>query len=134
MKTKLVVRSGIKAIKFDEKSFFETILGFDSHCENKHFNEYICQTIVHLSNTNKRHLKKNINGSTINRVQQPILYSFVLDQPPGYKVFCKPETINDKKMKKSVFNILSFHLEDDNNEEVIFNGETLTFTLQLIKI
>ena len=25
-------------------------------------------------------------------------------------------------------------LEDDNNDEVDFNGETLTFTLQMIKI
>ena len=29
---------------------------------------------------------------------------------------------------------MNFHLEDDNNEEVYFNGETLTFTLQMIKI
>ena len=27
-----------------------------------------------------------------------------------------------------------FYLEDDNNEEVDFNQETLTFTLQMIKI
>ena len=29
---------------------------------------------------------------------------------------------------------ITFYLEDDNNEEVDFNGETLTFTLQMIKI
>ena len=28
MKTKLVVKSGIIAIRFDEKSFFSTVLGF----------------------------------------------------------------------------------------------------------
>ena len=28
----------------------------------------------------------------------------------------------------------TFYLEDDNNKEVNFNGETLTFTLQMIKI
>ena len=39
MKTKLVVRPGIKAIKFDEKSFFSTILGFDPHWDYKHYNE-----------------------------------------------------------------------------------------------
>ena len=27
-----------------------------------------------------------------------------------------------------------FYLENDNNEEINFNGETLTFTLQMIKI
>ena len=30
-------------------------------------------------------------------------------------------------------NTITFHLEDGNNEEVNFNGETLTFTLQMIK-
>ena len=29
---------------------------------------------------------------------------------------------------------MTFYLEDDNNEEVDFNQETLTFTLQMIKI
>ena len=29
---------------------------------------------------------------------------------------------------------MTFFLEDGNNEEVNFNGETLTFTLQMIKI
>ena len=28
---------------------------------------------------------------------------------------------------------ITSYLEDDNNEEVDFNGETLTFTLQMIK-
>ena len=39
-----------------------------------------------------------------------------------------------KKQNKSVLNTKTFYLEDDNNEEVDFNGETLTFTLQMIKI
>ena len=35
-KTKLVVRSGIIAIRFDEKSFFSTILGFTAGWDHKH--------------------------------------------------------------------------------------------------
>ena len=31
-------------------------------------------------------------------------------------------------------NTITFYLEDNNNQEVSFNGETLTFTLQMIKI
>ena len=38
MKTKLVVRVGIIAIRFDEKSFFSTILGFTSGWDYKHYN------------------------------------------------------------------------------------------------
>ena len=72
-----------------------------------------------------------INGSIINGVQQPILCSFHLDKPPGYKVFCESETI--KKINKSVL-IITFFLESDDHEEVNFNGETLNFTLQMMKI
>ena len=134
-KTKLVVRSGIIAIRFDEKSFFNTILGFTPGWDYKHYNQYLSQKIVNLSNTNKIHLKCDaIDGSVVNGIRQPILYSFVLDKPAGYKVFSEPETIHYKKINKSVLNTITFYLEDDNNKEVDFNQETLTFTLQMIKI
>ena len=135
MKTKLDVKAGIIAIRFDEKSFFSTILGFTAGWDYKHYNKYISQKIVILSNTNKIHLKCDvIDGSVVNGLRQSILYSFVLDKKPGYKVFSEPETIHYKKINKSVLNTITFYLEDDNNEEVDFNGETLTFTLQMVKI
>ena len=135
MKTILVLRFGIIAIRFDEKSFFSTILGFTPGWDYKHYNKYISQKIVNLSITNKIHLKCDcIDGSLVNGIRQPILYSFILDKLPGYKVFSEPETIHYKKINKSVLNTITFYLEDDNNEEVDFNGETLTFTLQMIKI
>ena len=34
----------------------------------------------------------------------------------------------------NVLNTITFYVEDDNNEEVDFTGETLTFTLPIIKI
>ena len=98
MKTKLDVKAGIIAIRFDEKSFFSTILGFTSGWDYKHYNKYISQKIVNLSNTNKIHLKCDvIDGSVVNGLRQPILYGFVLDKKPGYKVFSEPETIHYKK-------------------------------------
>ena len=75
-----------------------------------------------------------IDGSVVNGIRQPILYSFVLDKPSGYKVFCEPETIHYKKINKSVLNTITFYLEDDNNEIIDFNDEILTFTLQMPKI
>ena len=134
-KTKLVVRSGIIAIRFVEKSFLNTILGFTPGWDYKHYNQYLSQKIVNLSSANKIHLKCDaIDGSVVNGIRQPILYSFVLDKPSGYKIFSEPETIHYKKINNSVLKTITFYLEDDNNEEVDFNGETLTFTLQMIKI
>ena len=135
MKTKLVVRSGIIAIGFDEKSLFSTVLGFNSGWDYKHYNEYISQRFLNVGSTNKIHLKCDvIDGSVVNGLRQPILYSFVLDKKPGYKVFSEPETIHYKKMNKSVLNTITFYLEDDNNQEVVSKGETMIFTLQMIKI
>ena len=134
-KTKLVVRSGIIAIRFDEKSFFSTILGFTPGWDYKHYNQNLSQKIVNLSNTSKiNFLCDAIDGSVVNGIRQPTLYSFVLDKLAGYKVFCEPETIHYKKINESVLNTITFYLEDDKNEEVNFIEETLTFTLQMIKI
>ena len=134
-KNKLVVRPGIIAIRFDENSFFSTIHGFTPGWDFKHYNEHISQKVVNLGGTNKTHLKFGcLDGSVLNCIRQPILFSFVLDKLPGYKVFCEPETIHYKKIIKSALNTITFYLEDNNNEEVDFNGETLTFTLQMIKI
>ena len=135
MRTKMVVKSGIIAIRFDEKSFFSTVLGFTPGWDYKHYNEYTSQKIVSLGCTNKIHLECDvIDGLVVDGIRQPILFSFVLDKLPGYKVFCEPETFFYKKKNKSVLNTITFYLEDDNHEEVNFNGETLTFTLQMIKI
>ena len=123
------------AKRFDEKSFFITVLGFTSGWDYKHYNQYTSQKILNLGSTNKIHLKCDvIDGSVVDGIRQPMLFSFVLDKLPGYKVFSEPETIHYKKINKSVLNTITFYLEDDNNKEVNVNGETLTFTLQMIKI
>ena len=115
--------------------FFCNVLGFTSGWDYEHYNIHTIQKIVNLGKTNKIHMKCDcIDGSVVNGLRQPILYSFVLDKSPGYKVFCEPEIIHYKKINKSILNTITFYLEDNNNEEVDFNGETLTFTLQMIKI
>ena len=129
----MIVRNGNIAIRFDEKSFSSNILGFNPHWDYRHYNEYIRQKTVNLSSTNKIHLKCDvIDGSVVNGIRETILSSFVLDKPTGYKVFSEPETIHYEK-NKSVLNTITFYLENDKNEEVDFNGETASFTLQMTK-
>ena len=142
MKTKLTF-DYFSSLRFNKNSFFHTLLGFTPYWDYKPINGvnsdspgiYISDKILNLNTINKIHLKCDIiDGSIVNGVRQPVLYSFVIDKKPGYKVFCEPETIHYKKINKSVLNTIIFYLEDDNNKEVDFNGETLTFTLQMIKI
>ena len=88
-----------------------------------------------MSKINKNNLKCDcIHGNVLDGVGQPVLSSFVLHRPSGYKLFSEPETIHFNEIEKSVLNTITFCLEDDNHEEVNFNGETLTFTLQMLEI
>ena len=70
-----------------------------------------------------------IDDFVVNGMQKPIFPGFVLDKPPGFKVFCQPETILYRKKYKSVMNTIIFYIENDDHEEVNFNEETLFFTL-----
>ena len=151
MKTKIILKFkhsndslyALGTLRFEERSFFHTLLGFEPYWDYKPTKSnrdgipgvYTSNKILNLSSKNKIHLKCDcMDGSIQDGVRQPILFSFVLDKPSGYKVFCEPETIHYKKINKSVLNTITFYLEDDHNEEVNFNQETLTFTLQMIKI
>ena len=151
MKTKVILKFvidetgfGLGTLRFDEATFFHTLLRFTPYWDYKPTNSndilipgvYTSDKIIlNLNTINKNHLNCDcIDGSIQDGVRQPILFSFVLDKPAGFKVFCEPETIHYKKINKSVVNTRTFYLEDDNNAEVNFNQETLTFTLQMIKI
>ena len=144
LKFKNEKKFALGTLRFDKQSFFHTLLGFPPYWDYKPDNSnhvlisgvYPSDKIVlNLNTKDKIHLKCDcIDGSIQDGVRQPILFSFVLHKPSGYKIFSEPETIHYKKINKSVLNTITFYLEDDNNEEVDFNGETLTFTLQMIKI
>ena len=75
-----------------------------------------------------------IDASILDGCTQPILNGFVLDKLPGYQVFYKPETIHYENVNKSVLNPITFYLENDDYKEFNFNGETLPFKLQMIKL
>ena len=142
MKSKIIIKYTdeqdilvLGTLRIDKRSFFHTLLGFISYWDYKSPGVYTSDKILNLNTTNKIRLKCDaIDGSVVDGVRQPILYSFVLDKKPGYKVFSEPETIHYKKINKSVLNTITFYLEDDNNKEVDFNQETLNFTLQMNKI
>ena len=130
-------------MRFDGKSFFNTLVGFTPNWDYQPTNAghgdspgvNICEKIINLSKIDKNPLKSDVmDGSVVNRIREPKLLSFVLDKPPGYKVVCEPETIHHKNSKISVLNIITFCLENDNHKEVDFNQGTLNFTRQLVKI
>ena len=130
---------------FTNKSFFYTILGFtQSHSYPLDDIEGFYQLIagsyksdkpINITGIDKVHVKCDcIDGSIMNGVREPILYSFALDQPPGHKIYKEPKVKLFKKINKSVLSHITFYLEDDDYKAVDFNGEMISFTCQLIKI
>ena len=133
-KSKLVEGPGIKAIRFHEKSFVSSILGFASGWEYKHYIEYLSQKNINLSSTNKILLKCNvIVGSMLDGLRQPIIFALFYKNLEDIKCFANLNHLIIKKINKSVLNTITFYLEDGYKEEVKFKGETLTFTLQMVK-
>ena len=75
-----------------------------------------------------------VGGSIVDGVREPILYSFALSSPPGYKIYKEPTVKLFKKVNKSVLSHITFYLEDDDYKPVDFNRKTIRSTCQLIKI
>ena len=130
---------------FTNKSFFYTILGFtQSHQGPLNDIEGFYQILpgsyksdepINITGIDKVHLKCNVvDGSTVNGVREPILYSFALDQPPGHKIYKEPKVKLFKKINKSVLSHITFYFEDDDYKPVDCNNEIVLFTCQLIKI
>ena len=130
MKSVLTISSSIHF-----NSELNTLLGFTKtrYSEGTHKSEkpVMITTTVHL----KVHLKCDcVDGSIVNGIREQILFSFNLSAPPGYKIIKEPNIIFYKKINKTRLDSIQFFLEDNNHNPVDFNGETLTFTIQIIKI
>ena len=129
---------------FTEKSFFHTILGFTRSRYALDDIDGFYQLIaglyesdrtINITGIDKSHLKSNcINGSVVNGVRDSTLHSFALSAPPGQKIYKEPRVKLFKKINKSVLSHISFYFEDDDHKSVDFNGETISFTCQLVKI
>ena len=58
---------------------------------------YAIDKQLNLFKIDKVTLKCDVNdGSVVNGIREPKLFSFILDKAAGYKVFCQPETIQFK--------------------------------------
>ena len=121
MKTKIyLTRAGesFMPLRFDKTSLFITLLGFEPYWDYKTIYSnhlhiptvYISDKILKLTTTNGIHLKCDIiDGSVVNGLRQPILYSFVLEKNLVIKCFVNPKQFIMKNKIKyfEYYNILS---------------------------
>ena len=95
---------------FTEKSFFYTILGFT---QSRSYplddidgfyqliaGSYKSDRPINFTGIDKVHLKCDcIQGSIVNGIREPILFSFALSSPPGHKIY---KEFRVKLFKKSL--------------------------------
>ena len=134
-----------QTLLFTKKSFFYTILGFT---QSRSYplddidgfyqliaGSYTSDSPINIIGIDKVHLKCDcIQGSIVNDVRETILFRFALSSPPGHKIYKEPRVKLFKKVNKFVLSHITFYFEDDDYKPVDFNGETISFTCQLIKI
>ena len=130
---------------FTNKSFFYTILGFT---QSRSYplddidgfyqlisGSYQSDRPINISRIDKIHIKCGcVQGSIVNGIREPLLYSFALSSSPGHKIYKEPRIKLFKKVNKAVLSHVTFYFDDDDYKPVDFNGETESFTCQLIKI
>ena len=116
MKTELIL-SLFVMLSFNEKSIFNILMGFTPYWDYKPTTVfhaystgiYTTDKILTLNTIDKIHLKFDvIDSSIVSGLKQPKSFSFILDEPSGYKLFCKPEIIRYKKINRSVLNTMIF--------------------------
>ena len=95
-------------LRFKKMSFLNVILRFTPYWENKPTNAiqadsqgvYTSGKFFISSTINNFHLKCDvIAGSVVKRIREPVLFSFILIKPIGYKVIGEPETIQYERRK-----------------------------------
>ena len=118
---------------FTENSFFYTILGF-TRSRSYPLDDidgfyqliagsYVSDRPINITGIDKIHSKCDcIQGSIVNGVREPILYSFALSSPPGHKIYKEPRVKLFKKINKSVLSHITFYFEDDDYKLLIFMG------------
>ena len=90
---------------------------------------------INITGIDKIHLKCDcINGSIVNGVREPILYSFALSSPSGQKIYKERRIKLFKKINKSFLSDITFYFEDDDHKPVDFTNETTSFACQLVKM
>ena len=134
-----------KTIRFTENSFFYVIFGFtQSHSGPLDNINGFFQMIPGIHKSDKPNnitgIKKIplkcdcVRGSTVNGIQESILFNFALDQPPRQIIYKEPNVKLFEKIKKSVLSHITFSIENDDHKPVDSDGESISFTCQIIKI
>ena len=121
-------------VSFNTPNSIASILGFrETTILTADFNK--SPNKVNIISVDRIHLCCDaIDGSLLNGKESPILFSFVLNEEPGTRIVREPNVILPKYLNKQKLETIEFWLIDDDGEPVSFQGETITFTTQILYV
>ena len=91
MKAKLATS---KNLRFDEKSFFNIFLLFNTYCDHICCKTYTSNKTVNMFTFTKVNLKcDGFEGSIVDAAERAIKFAFASDMPLGFCFLRRPKTI-----------------------------------------
>ena len=119
-------------IDFSQSGTLRDLLGFDSIILTESYN--YSKNKVNIIDIRRLHLCSDcIIGSLRNDLPSNILFSIVLNEPPGAKTVREPNLILYQHIYKQKLDSIEFWMEDDDGNLIDNHGETISFTLQMKK-
>ena len=131
LKSIITINDNTVKIDFEGERSMRTLLGFDCTTYSG-VGEHEGLNIVDIITVNSILVNCNIiDGSYINSIQEPIIYSFFPNVPPGFKVVENPSSIVYLPVTMPVINCIRVWLTDQNRKLLNIRGEKVTVRLVL---
>ena len=119
-------------IDFTQPGTLRDLLGFDSVLLQNAYN--YSKKKVNIIDIHRLHLCCNsIIGSLRNGRPSNIIFTLVLNEPPGAKIVREPNLVLYKHIDKQKLDYLEFWMEDDDGNRIDNHGEYVAFTLHIKK-
>lgn len=123
-------KSNVK-IYFTHANSLSKLLGFRKDI-GEGIREYEGENIVDILSVNSILVNCDIvEGSYLNGLQKPVLYSFFPDVPPGFKINEKPNTVVYLPVTIPTINSIHIWLTDQDHKPLNLRGEEITIRLHL---
>ena len=128
MKCLMEIKQG--AIKFDVENSIASSLGFRKAVYKQ--GKYSSQRIVDITGFSTINIHCYVtSGVKDNGNNTDILYTFTLTEPPGYLINIIPTNILYQNVTKDRIEYKKFHIKDEHERTIDFNGDLLSLTLHL---
>ena len=124
MKCLMEIKQG--ALSFDIENSLASLLGFRKIIYKR--GRYKSQKIIDIIDFNNINIHCNIisGGKDTDK-----LYTFNLTEPPGYLINIIPTNILYQNVTKDRIKYIDFHIKDEHERPIDFNGDVLSFNLHL---